>query len=260
MNYLEIKQHKYITPSSQISVWYKIAPSLFFYPQFLGIVYRAAAKAKRQQYPDQVWGNDSLGVLRLLENAGLKFDISGFENLENLDGPCIFIGNHMSIMETLVLPVLVLQYKPVTFVVKDSLLTYPVFKHIMQSRNPIAVTRTNPRQDLKTVMTEGVDRLKNGISVIVFPQTTRSTEFDAENFGTIGTKLAKKAGVPIVPLALKTDAWKNGKYSKDFGRIYPDIPVRIAFGKPLEVDGKGTEQHAATVNFIADKLKQWQEE
>ena len=62
----------------------------------------------------------------------------------------------MSMMETLILPVMVQPIKPVTFVVKETLLSYPVFKHIMLSRNPIAVTRTNPRQDLKTVLNEGL--------------------------------------------------------------------------------------------------------
>ncbi|MFN2355121.1 MAG: lysophospholipid acyltransferase family protein, partial [Desulfopila sp.] len=152
----------------------------------------------------------------------------------------VFVGNHMSIMETLVLPAVILPYTRVTFVVKESLLHYPVFKHIMRSRNPVAVTRKNPRQDLKTVMSEGPERLLNNISVIVFPQTTRSTGFDAEHFGSIGTKLAKKSDAPIIPVALKTDAWQNGNWSKDFGALVPDMPVNIAFGEPLTINGKGT--------------------
>jgi len=145
----------------------------------------------------------------------------------------------------------------VTFVVKESLLNYPVFKHVMRSRNPVAVTRTNPRQDLKTVMSEGSDRLANNISVIVFPQTTRSTGFDPQHFGSIGTKLAKKAGAPVIPFALKTDAWRNGRTLKDFGRLDPDIPVKVAFGKPLEITGKGNEEHQQIIDFIAEKLAAW---
>ncbi len=258
MQYLDIRNGVYRSSSAKVSLLSRIVPSLNFYPRFFRVVLNAAAKAKSGRYPDEEWGLSSLRVLRLLEKTGLQFHVEGLRNLEGLGGPCVLIGNHMSIMETLILPVIVLPYTKVTFVVKESLLTYPVFKHVMISRNPVAVTRTNPRQDLKTVMNEGAERLSNDISVIVFPQTTRSTDFDPSQFGSIGVKLARKADVPIVPIVLKTDAWQNGRFSKDLGRIYPEVPVRIAFGKPLRVGGKGNEEHQRVVEFISNMLQQWQ--
>ncbi len=259
MDYLDIQHSRYSSAPAKVSLPSRIAPSAVFYLKFIGVVLKAGYNAKKGNYPDKIWALDSLRVMQLLEQAGLQFDITGLENLESLDKPCVFVGNHMSIMETLILPVIILPYTEVTFVVKDSLLTYPVFKHVMRSRNPVAVTRTNPRQDLKTVMLEGPDRLASNISVIVFPQTTRSTEFDPQHFGSIGTKLAKKADAPIIPLALKTDAWQNGKMLKDFGRLRPEIPVKIAFGKPLSITGKGNEEHQQVVDFIAEKLREWRQ-
>lgn len=257
MDYLEVQNASYNTPSTSVSLLSKGVPSFVFYLQFIGVVIQAASKAKRGRYPDEVWCRDSFRVLQLLEQAGLRFNVEGLDNLASLKQPCVLVANHMSIMETLVLPCIILPYMPVTYVVKESLLNYPVFKHVMRSRNPVAVTRTNPRQDLKTVMSEGPERLKGGTSVIVFPQTTRSTEFDPEHFGSIGTKLAKKAGVPMVPVALRTDAWQNGRFSKDFGKLQPQKPVNIAFGAPLTIAGKGNEEHQQVVDFIAGKLKQW---
>jgi 1-acyl-sn-glycerol-3-phosphate acyltransferase len=162
----------------------------------------------------------------------------------------------MSFLETLLLPGLILPH-PVTFVVKQSLLEYPVFKHVMRSSNPIAVSRTNPRQDLKTVLEEGVKRLEAGFSVVVFPQSTRSHVFDPSSMSSIGVKLAKKANVPIVPLALKTDALRNGSILKDFGKIDHHIPVRLAFDAPIRVSGKGNEEHELINGFIERKLQQW---
>ncbi len=258
MQTLEIQNNRYISPKEKPSFFSSIFPSLCFYPGFLQIVFRSAWQAKRGVYDDEVWQLSSLQVFQLLEQVGVRFEIDGFEYLRDLDEPCILVGNHMSIMETLVLPCLVLPFFPVTFVVKESLLTYPVFKYVMRSRNPVAVTRTNPRADFKTVMSQGSQRLADGISIIVFPQTTRADGFDAENFGSIGTKLAKKAKVPVVPVALKTDAWPNGTLSKDFGRICPEIPVRISFGKPLRIEEKGGEQQRQIAAFIEAKLMQWQ--
>jgi 1-acyl-sn-glycerol-3-phosphate acyltransferase len=142
-------------------------------------------------------------------------------------------------------------------VIKQSLLEVPLFKHVMRSRDPIAVTRTNPRLDLKTVLEQGCERLSRGISIIIFPQTTRAP-FNPEQFSSIGVKLAARAGVPLVPLALLTDAWRNGKLIKDLGFIDPSKKVYFRFGKPLRVEGKGNEQHREVMGFIERNLEHWQ--
>ena len=130
----------------------------------------------------------------------------------------------------------------------------------MRSRNPVAVSQTNPREDLVTMLKEGTERLKRGISIIVFPQGARTATYIPEEFNTIGVKLAHRAGVPIVPLALKTDAWGNGRIIRDFGRIDPTKKVHFAFSEPLRVEGRGTEQHQAVLDFIGGKLAEWQSE
>ncbi|MGB3212134.1 MAG: lysophospholipid acyltransferase family protein [Desulforhopalus sp.] len=233
-------------------------PSLVFYFRLFRIVLRASRLAKADRYDSTNWLESSYEVMQRLEDAGVRIDISGIENIVKASGPVVIIGNHMSMMETLLLPVMIQPIKHVTFVVKETLLSYPVFKYIMRSRNPIAVTRTNPRQDLKTVLNEGVDRLTKDISVIVFPQTTRSHTFDEKQMSSIGVKLAKKAGVAIVPLALKTDCWQNGKKFKDFGKLDVTKTAHFAFGEPLVVDGKGDAEQAVINAFIAKKLKEWE--
>lgn len=237
----------------------KIWPSVYFYSHLLAIVYAASRLARAGRYDGREWVKSSLEVLHLLERTGIRIEIEGLDRFTTFDGPCVIIGNHMSMMETLILPVMVQPLKPVTFVIKESLLTYPVFRHVMQSRDPIAVTRTNPRKDLKIVLEEGAKRLAGGTSVIVFPQTTRTTSFDPAEMTSIGVKLAKKAGVPIVPLALRTDAWMNGKYLKDLGRLNVLRPVHFAFGPVLRVEGRGNEEQQRITEFIAARLSGWNE-
>jgi 1-acyl-sn-glycerol-3-phosphate acyltransferase len=232
-------------------------PSLVFYFRLICIVFRAGRLAKNGRYDGSDWMESSYEVMQQLEQAGIRIEISGIENIVQVNGPLVIVGNHMSMMETLVLPVMIQPIKPVTFIVKEALLSYPVFKHILRSRNPIAVTRTNPRQDLKTVLNEGLDRLSKNISIIVFPQTTRSHIFDAKQMSSIGVKLAKKAGVPIVPLALKTDCWQNGKKIKDFGKLEATKKAHFAFGEPITIEGKGDAEHAAINAFITEKIQEW---
>jgi len=247
----------YTTPDRKKTFFSEIFPTLLFYTRLFFIVLRASRKAKKGVYGGSDWADSSFEVLKRLEDAGLKIHISGIENIERQSESVVIIGNHMSMMETMVLPVIIQPLKDVTFVVKESLLSYPIFKHVIRSRNPVAVTRTNPRQDFKTVMTDGVAKLKNDVSIIVFPQTTRSETFDPGQMGSIGVKLAKKAGVPILPVALKTDAWQNGKKFKDFGKFDRTKNVYFAFGEPIVVEGKGGNEQTVVNEFIAAKLKEW---
>src|SRR5512137_2256608 len=247
MSGLPLVQGAYRTSEDQRSLLGKIAPGWVFYPRIFSIIIRASAKAKRGRYDDEAWQASSLTVVRTLEKAGARFHITGLEHVAALEGPCVFIGNHMSTLETFVLPVILLPFTKVTFVVKRSLVEYPVFGHVMRSRDPITVGRTNPREDLKAVLEGGVERLGKGMAIIIFPQTTRVPLFDPKDFNTIGVKLAKKANVPVVPLALKTDAWGNGARVKELGRIDPSKTVHFAFGVPMRIQDRGAEEHEAIV-------------
>lgn len=247
----------YRSPARRVGWWTQTFPSATFYAKFARIVWRSAALAKRGGYAGHEWSMSSVAVLRALESVGVEFEFTGVEHLERLEGPCVIAGNHMSTLETAVLPGVIQPIREVTFVVKKSLVDYPIFKHVMRSRNPIAVSQTNPREDLKTTLVEGAERLQSGASIVVFPEGSRLGAFDPERFNTIGVKLAGRSGAPIVPLALKTDAWPVGKWISDAGRIDPTRKVRMAFGEPLRVAGRGADQQQAIVEFIQTKLDAW---
>lgn len=250
----------YRTSPRHISWFSGTFPSCAFYAHMASTILRASSKAKRNDYPTSAWCGSSLEIVRSLEQVGTRFEVTGMNGFKGVDGACVFIGNHMSTLETFVLPTLIAPFKDATFVVKQSLVDYPVFKYVMRSRDPITVGRQNPRDDLKAVLEGGTARLQAGRSIIIFPQTTRTQVFDPEQFNTIGIKLAKKAGVPVVPIALKTDAWGNGRILKDYGKIDPARTVRFAFGAPLAIKERGTEEHQQTIDFITGKLKEWEAE
>ena len=91
------------------------------------------------------------------------------------------------------------------------------------------------------------------ISVLIFPQTTRDLRFDPKKFNTLGIKLAKRAKVPVIPVAVKTDAWGMGKWAKDFGRFNPSKLVRVSFGEPVHISGNDKTEHRSTIDFIRAK-------
>lgn len=257
MDTLLFEKGVYETAPRSVSFFARHFPSLVFYRYLLPIVFRASAKAKRSLYDSTAWCASSLEVLRALEHVGVSVEIGGADNFLTLEGPCIFVANHMSTLETFVLPCIIGPYRSLTFVVKQGLLEYPVFRHVMRSRKPITVLRENPRDDLRAVLEGGAEKLKAGWSLIIFPQATRYSVFDPRIFNSMGIKLAKRANVPLIPIALKTDAWAEGNYIKDFGRVYPSKKVYFCFGKPLWVKNRGTEEHNEVISFIISKLKEW---
>jgi 1-acyl-sn-glycerol-3-phosphate acyltransferase len=258
LNYLTT--HNIYHSPNQPTPWFaRSNPTPVFYAKILMIVWQASRLCKKGAYTNDRWIQSSLNTVKALESVGARFEIQNLAIPRKLESSCVFVSNHMSILETFVLPCLIQPYRDVTFVVKESLLSFPFFKHVMQNRNPIVVGRGNPRDDFRTVMEEGQNRLNANVSVIIFPQTTRSIDFDPKKFNSLGVKLAKRGKVPVIPVALKTDAWGIGRKFKDFGKIRPVKSVYITFGNPLLVKGSGKEEHQFIVDFIAKKLDSYVE-
>ncbi|MDR2800218.1 MAG: 1-acyl-sn-glycerol-3-phosphate acyltransferase [Desulfovibrio sp.] len=235
----------------------RFLPSFFFALNVLDIVRHDGHLARAGLYGGKEWVAGSAATVRALERCGVRLRFCGMGHVDRAEGPCVFVANHMSTLETFVLPSLINPRKPVTFVVKDSLLRYPCFGPVLQSRNPIVVRRKNPREDLAAVLEDGTERLSRGVSLIVFPQSTRTPVFDPAVFNSIAVKLARRADVPLLPVALRTDAWLNGKYIKDYGGLSPEKKVSICFGEALRVSGNGRSEHARICAFISARLAEW---
>lgn len=229
----------------------------YFHMNIIRTVMKARDMAIHNQFDDNNWVDISHEMMRWHERCGAKCHFMGLDNISNIDGPVVFIGNHMSTAETFLMPSIIVPRKKVTFVVKKALLNYPIFGPIMRSRDPVAVGRQDPKEDFKAVMTQGKEKLGFGTSLVVFPQSTRMEQFSPKNFNSIGIKLAKKTGVPIIPFALKTDFWGNGSILKDFGPIRRDREVFIEFAEPMKVEGSGKEEHQQCIDFIREKLNAW---
>lgn len=257
MSGLEYTDGTYRSPARSIPLRARLFPALSLYIPFLRVVLKASRLARKGRFDDTELSRRTLECLRILERVGITVEVTGLDHFRELDSPCVVIANHMSALETVVLPIVMQPLHPMTFIIKQSLLTYPVFGPIMRSLDPVAVTRTNPRRDLKEVLEQGTSRLRRGVSLVVFPQTTRMVAFDPSKFSSIGVKLAHRAGVPVIPLALLTDAWGNGKRFKDFGPVDTNKDVRFAFGAPITVQSRGSEEQKEIVRFIRAHLGEW---
>ncbi|MDP1622069.1 MAG: lysophospholipid acyltransferase family protein [Bacteroidales bacterium] len=224
---------------------------------FLNTVFKSRRQARKGKYYTNEWIDSSHEIFTNVERCGGRIHITGMDNIRNSREPVILLSNHMSTLETMIFPGIIQPLIDVTFVVKDELVNHWAFKDVMQSRNPIVLSRANPREDFRIVMEQGMDRLRNNISIIIFPQSTRKVAFNPAEFNSLGTKLAAKAGVKVVPVAIKTDFWGFGKFSKYLGPIDRNKIVHIAFGEPITVNGSGKEEHLRVVDFIQSHLERW---
>lgn len=196
-------------------------------------------------------------LLQLIEDAGGHIKIENIQNVRNLKRPVVFVANHMSLIETFVLSTLIItEIQEVTTVVKSSLIRYPLFGPVLGSLNPICVDRQNPKKDLKSVLEKGREVLRGGKSVLIFPQSTRSEIFRPSEFNSLGLKLAERAGVDIMPIALQTDFLGIGKIIRDFGPVRRNRQVRFRFGQPQD-SGGGKEIQKDIVKFIVDTVEEW---
>jgi len=231
--------------------------NLSYYARLGMIFLTGSMVARTKGIDDDRWADFSLQNIRNAESVGGRLVISGLEGVARHRGALVYIANHMSLLEALMLPCIALAFNRVTFVIKEELLHYPIVGDIMKAVDLIAISRHNPRHDLKMVFSKGQKALEQGKSIIIFPQATRSAEFDVKAFNTLGVKLAARAGVPVVPIAIKTDFHGNGKWLKDVGPIDPRKTLYLKFGQPMTVEGNGKRVHQQVMEFIASNLIAW---
>lgn len=230
----------------------------YFVSQYAALIIRARLAVARGTNSPAARARRAMQIFRLIEGCGGRFHLSGLTHVRNGQGPMLIVSNHMSSMEGNILPGLLEPLTPISFVVKDSLLKYPLFGPVVAAFEPIVVGRRNPREDLQAVMVQGQALLERGVSVVIFPQSTRAAAFAPEQFNSLGVKLARRAGVPVLPVALKTDFWGNGSRVRDFGPLQRQRPICFAFGEPIEVGSNARAAHQQVVDFIQGHLSQWQ--
>lgn len=137
------------------------------------------------------WGR--LGI-RL---AGVRVTVTGADHLP--DGPIVVMSNHASNFDILALQGFF--PRPLSWIAKKELFKIPIFGHSMHHGGYIALDRGDGRQALKS-MDEAAKQIRNGKSVIIFPEGTRTRDGRLLPFKRGGFLLAARAGVPVVPVTI----------------------------------------------------------
>jgi 1-acyl-sn-glycerol-3-phosphate acyltransferase len=150
----------------------------------------------------------------ILQASGIKVKVKGIENLD-LEKPCVFMCNHQSNFDIFVLfYALPAQFR---WIAKAELFKIPLFGRAMAGAGYISIERKDRRKAIQSLR-EAAEKIRSGVSVMIFPEGTRSLDGNIGEFKKGGFFLAHDAGVPVVPVVL------NGTWSimsKDSVNITP---------------------------------------
>lgn len=208
------------------------------------------------------WAEFCFSTVTMPESLGMNVELEGWQDRAAYKGPVVYLCNHMSTYETILLPPVLLTYGPFSVVAKASLAHLPFLGKAAAHMGLVGIGRKNPKADLLALFDVGSKRIAEGSSFLIFPQGTRQAVFERRHFSSIGAKLAEKAGVPIVPLAIDSRCMPTrekgllSKIFKDFGTVDTSYDIRLAAG-PVIPCGKSRDMHEACFDWIADKLESW---
>lgn len=134
----------------------------------------------------------------MMKSASMEVRVIGRENLPK-DETVLYMSNHKSLFDIIALVNII--EEPCIFIGKKELKKVPLIGSWFESLGCIYLDREDKREALKGIM-KGIEELRNGQSVVIFPEGTRISGDKIGKFKEGGFKLATKSGVPIVPIAI----------------------------------------------------------
>ena len=209
-----------------------------------------------------LWAQFCFSSVTGAERLGMNVVIEGFKDRIAYGGPVLYLCNHMSMAETILLPPVLLAFGPFSYVAKASLAHLPFLEKAAEHMRMVPISRVSPREDLMNILKTGTERISGGDSFLIYPQGTRCEVFSRKRYSSIGAKLAERAGCPVVPIVVDTRCQptrKTGllkKVLKDFGPVDTSKDIRVACG-PVIPCGKSKELHEAAFDWMATKLESW---
>ncbi len=157
--------------------------------------------------------------------SGVKITVNGYENIPK-DRAVLFVGNHTSLYDIMV--TYILMKRPTGYIAKKEMKKIPFLSWWMYFVNCIFLDRKDPREGLKSVLA-AADMIKNGISVFLFPEGTRSKDGKLHEFRDGSMKIATKSQCPVVPVGITGTA---NVFEKHFPKV-KSAKVTVNFGEPI---------------------------
>lgn len=156
------------------------------------------------------WGSTILSQFIII-CLGMRVNVSGLENLPKVDEAACYMANHLSILD-----VVLIQGKlklRTGYIGKAELKKVPVLNLWFFANKSILLDRKSPKSSIKAIL-DGVKQLKDGWSIVVFPEGTRNKKNSVSEFKHGTMKLATRSKRPIVPICITNSQNVLGNHRK----------------------------------------------
>ena len=178
----------------------------------------------RYQYIS-LWAKTMLFWLEI--TCDISFKVIGVENIPKY--PSLILSKHQSAWETLAFQKI---FPPQVWVLKRELLWVPFFGWGLSMSSPIAINRKAGKKSLEQMLSQGLDRLKKGFCIVVFPEGTRTKPKEVGKYHIGGAWLAVKSNINILPVAHNAGYfWPKNSFIKNPGEITVSIGPTIQTDK-----------------------------
>ena len=178
--------------------------------------------------------------------AGLAVRVTGLERLSP-NATYIFMPNHASFLDILLL----LAYIPhnFRFIIKKEMFSVPLIGPALRKSGYIPVDRKNPWSALRSLR-QSTGLLKNGISIVVFPEGTRSVDGEIQEFKSALFILPIRSLTPVVPVLIEGtfSALKRGSML-----LYPR-PLKMTFYDPISAHSFGVRDRSSYAKKVRKAL------
>lgn len=223
--------------------WYtRFITSLLGYTPELKVAMKLKKEGKWEEYKPFVDKHVKEWLNPLIDMAGVKFVVKGAENVP-ADEPIIYTPNHAGMFD---IPAVFLN-APVMpmFIAKKELSVFPFLKHWMWVLDCVFVDRKN-KDGARSSLHNAIEMVKNGRSLVIFPEGTRSKNGELGKFKGGAMKIAMETGAKVVPVLIEGSRARL----EETGNVTPGT-VYVTFLDPIETKGLTKEDFFA----MPDKLR-----
>lgn len=185
------------------------------------------SKLSVKEYDQLIHTEPQKWATGIMKRTKSTVTIAGLEKLP--DGPVLFVSNHEGNFD---IPTLLSTIpKPFGFISKKEVNKFPIIPMYMEEMNCVFLDRTDRRSALKSI-TDTIEKLKEGHSILIFPEGTRSKGQSMSEFKAGFMRIAKDADVPILPIAIHGT---SDIMEKNNNKVKPAM-VTVQLLDPVSVD------------------------
>ena len=233
----------------------KLFRSVSIFNKHLDEITRLREEGKKEEERALLADATGQWVNNVIDIFDITVNVKGRENIP-MDRPCVFYANHQGYADIIVM-LKAAEGKQIGFIANDSLEKVPYFGKWIKAIHGVFIQRGDAKAALRSIQA-GVNEIKDGYSMVIFPEGTRSHCHEMGEFKAGSFKLATKAKVPVVPVTI------DGTYHmfEDREIITPGTTVNMIIHPPIETADlerkEAAELHTAVENIVREGLKEFE--